>query len=62
MKLISEMGIAKQLCVSKLRKMHVVFVSKTRNLPPKAVAATAAPAIFRLLIWTISANFQRVVS
>ena len=52
-----EMGVAKQLFASKFRKMHVVFVSKTRNLPTEAVAATAASAIFRLLISTISPNF-----
>ena len=52
MKLKSEMGVAKQLFVSKFRKMHVVFVSKTRNLPTEA-----ASAIFRLLISTISPNF-----
>ena len=46
MKLKSGMGIAKQLFVSKFGKMHVVFVSKTRNLPPEAVAATAASASF----------------
>ena len=57
MKLKSEMGVAKHLFVSKCRKMHVVFVSKTRKLPTEAVAATAASAIFRLLISTISPNF-----
>ena len=57
MKLKSEMGVAKQLFVSKYIKMHVVFVSKTRNLPTEAVGATAASAIFQLLISTISPNF-----
>ena len=57
MNLKSEMGVAKQLFVSKFRKMDVVFVSKTRNLPTEAVAATAASAIFRLLILKISPNF-----
>ena len=57
MKLKSELGVAKQLFVSKFRKMHVVFVSKTRNMPTEAVAATAASAIFRLLISTFSPNF-----
>ena len=49
-------GRVKQLYASKLRKMHVVFVSKTRGLPTEAVAASAASAIFRLLISTISPN------
>ena len=59
MKLKSEMGVAKQIFVSKLRKMHVVFVSKTRNLPTEAVAATAASVIFRFLISTISPNLKK---
>ena len=41
-----EIGVAKQLFVFKFRKLHLVFVSKTRNLPIEAVAATAASAIF----------------
>ena len=57
MRLKSEMGVANQLFVSEFRKKHVVFVSKTRNLPTEAVAANAASVIFRLLNWTISPNF-----
>ena len=57
MKLRSGMGVAKHFFVSKCRKMHEVFVSKTRDLPTKAVPATAASAIFLLLISTISPNF-----
>ena len=43
--------------VFKFRKLRLLFVSKTGNLPTEAVAATAASAIFRLLISTISQNF-----
>ena len=54
MKPKSKIGVAKQLFVFKFRKLHLVFVSKTRNLPTEAVTASA---IFRLLISTISPNF-----
>ena len=57
MKPKSEIGVAKQLSVFKFRKLHLVFVSKTQNLPTEAVAATAASAIIQLLISTISPNF-----
>ena len=59
MKPKSEIGVAKHLFVFKFRKLHLFFVSKTRKLPTEAVAATAASAIFGLLISTISENLLK---
>ena len=55
-----EIGVAKQLFVFKFKKLPLVFVSKTRNLPTEAVAAIAASAIFRLLISTICQTFEEL--